>query len=206
MGWTFRQQYRMLPGFTTVLTTIPSAHPSAVASVILERVHTHELSAEARRELLLLCAEAYEEDLTPYLEWIGDGLHLIGREASAMVSHLMIVERALQPAQAPVLRTGYIELVATPPRWQGRGYASRLLREAITDLTHFELAALSPSDEAFYARLGWERWRGPLSVRRGNTVEPTLDEEIMVRRTPSTPPWLTLDMPLSCEWREGEIW
>jgi predicted N-acetyltransferase YhbS len=105
-----------------------------------------------------------------------------------------------------VLRTGYIELVATDPQWQGHGFASALLRAAVADLAAFELGALSPSDDAFYSRLGWERWRGPLSVRLGSTAEPTPDEEIMVLRTPRTPPWLTLDMPLSCEWREGEVW
>jgi len=178
--------------------------------VLLERRRTPELRTDERHDLLRLCAEAYGEDLTPYLEWIGDGVHLIGREAGELVSHLMVVERALQPmlpaAAGPVLRTGYVELVATHPRWQGHGFASALMRAAAEDLAAFELGALSPSDAAFYARLGWEPWRGPLSVRRGATTEATPDEEIMVLRTPRTPHWLTTDMPLSCEWREGEIW
>ena len=70
----------------------------------------------------------------------------------------------------------------------------------------FELAALSPSAVEFYTRLGWELWRGPLFVRTPAGPEPTPDEEVMVRRTPHTPAGLSLDLPLSVEWREGEVW
>jgi aminoglycoside 2'-N-acetyltransferase I len=153
-----------------------------------------------------VCTEAYEEDLSAYLGWIGEGVHLVVRDAGSIVSHLMIVERALQPGSLPPLRTGYVELVATHPDWQGRGLASRLMRAAAEDLADFQLGALSPSDAAFYARLGWERWRGPLFVREGTSTYATPEEEIMVYRTGLTPAWLALDMALSCEWREGEVW
>ena len=172
----------------------------------IERRLTQELRADERQELLTLCALAYEEALEPYLGWIGHGLHLFVRDGADMVSHLMIVERVLQPAERPALRTGYIELVATHPEWQGRGYASALLRASAKELDAFELGALSPSDAAFYTRLGWETWRGPLMVRTGHGVVPTPDEEIMIRRTARTPAWLSVDVSLSCEWREGEVW
>jgi GNAT superfamily N-acetyltransferase len=172
----------------------------------IERRLTQELRADERHELLALCALAYDEDLAPYLGWIGDGVHLFVREGAVMVSHLMIVERGLQPADEPVLRTGYVELVATHPEWQGRGYASALLRASVKQLEAFQLGALSPSDAAFYSRLGWEPWRGPLLVRTERGLEPTPEEEIMVYRTSTTPVWLSLDAPLSCEWREGEVW
>lgn len=172
----------------------------------IERIRTNELGADERKEILALCAEAYEEDLSPYLEWIGEGVHLYVRDAGEIASHLMIVERALQAGSAPALRTGYVELVATRPDRQGRGLASRLMRAVIEDLTDFDLGALSPSDSAFYERLGWEMWRGPRFVREGDTLRATPEEDVMVYRTPRTPAWLDLDLALSCEWREGEVW
>ena len=127
-------------------------------------------------------------------------------DGGTLASHVLIVERMLQQAHREPLPTGYVELVATHPDWQRRGLASRLLRASARDLKAFALGALSPSSAGFYARLGWELWRGPLSVRRGDALEATPDEEVMIRRTCTTPAWLDLDAPLSVEWRDGEVW
>jgi GNAT superfamily N-acetyltransferase len=168
-------------------------------------IPTFALPSALRRKILSLCAAAYDEDLSPYFEWIGPGVHLCACQDDALVSHLMIVERALQPGSVTPLRTGYVELVATHPAWQGQGLATGLLRAAEPQLDRFDLAALSPSSASFYERLGWEPWRGPLFVRRDGTLQATPDEEVMIRRTITTPE-LDLDAPLSVEWREGEIW
>jgi aminoglycoside 2'-N-acetyltransferase I len=66
--------------------------------------------------------------------------------------------------------------------------------------------ALAPSDPAFYERLGWESWRGPLYVRKGGELVPTPGERAMVYRLPRTPRGLDLDRAVSIEWRPGEIW
>ena len=106
----------------------------------------------------------------PSLDWIGPGLHLLLHEGDTLVSHLMLVERQLQPEGYPLLRTGYVELVATRPARQGRGFASALLRAVTDDLEAFDLGALSPSDATFHERLGWESWRGALWVPSGRGV------------------------------------
>ena len=58
-----------------------------------------------------------------------------------------------------------------------------------------------------YARLGWERWRGPTFVRTAGGLVRTEDEDagIMILRTPRTPA-LTRTESLSCEWRAGDAW
>jgi aminoglycoside 2'-N-acetyltransferase I len=172
----------------------------------LDRCQSADLPAHTRESILALCALAYDEDLSSYLGWIGPGTHLLAYEGDALVGHLLIVQRALQAPGHDALRTAYVELVATHPAFQRRGIASALLSACLDDCAPFELAALSPSAVSFYTRLGWEEWRGPLSVRTPTGEEPTPDEVIMVRRTAHSPAWLHFDLPLSVEWREGEVW
>ncbi len=172
----------------------------------IEIITTEALSTGARNAALALCEAAYGEDMTEYWTDIGPGVHALGRVQGELVSHAMWVERTLEPAGGTPLRAAYVELVATHPRVQGQGHASRLLRHLATQWDGFALGALSPSDPAFYARLGWTLWRGPLGVRTSTGVHPTPDEQIMILWLPETPPALDLDAALSVEWRLGEIW
>lgn len=172
----------------------------------IEERHSSALGADERREVIALCDAAYEEETARYFADIGAGWHLLGRVDGVLVAHLMFVTRTLQPADGSMLRTAYVELVATHPAHQGRGHASALLRAVPALVADFDLAALSPSDEGFYARLGWTPWRGPLLVRTAGGVEPTPEETIMILRTPRTPATLDLDGALSVEWRPGEVW
>jgi len=72
-------------------------------------------------------------------------------------------------------------------------------------ITAYDIGALSPSDPAFYARLGWELWRGPLAVATDAGITPTPDEEVMILRLPKTPP-LDLHGTLVAPWRPGDVW
>lgn len=172
----------------------------------IEYVETTALDARQRRAVLELCSAAYDEDLAQYLADIGPGLHALGCVQGTLVAHAMIVPRALHTA-GRVLQTAYVELVATLPRTQRRGHASAVLRALAGRMDDYDIGALSPSDETFYARLGWELWRGPLLVRTDDGVVPSPpDEQVMVLRLPRTPVDLDLHAPLSVEWRPGEVW
>lgn len=118
----------------------------------------------------------------------------------------MLVARTLMTDGLPPLDTAYVELVATAPEAQRRGYARTLLRHLVTAMLGFDIGALSPSDPAFYAPLGWEEWRGPLATRTSAGVMPTPDEAVMILRLPRTPGSLDVWQPLSVEWRPGEVW
>ena len=171
----------------------------------IDRVTGSAMRAETRAALLAMCDAAYGEPTRPYLDDIGPGEHLLGLCDGVPVSHLMWVTRRLQLAGMAPLRTAYVELVATAPEAQGRGYATRLLEAVPGLVAEYELAALSPATEGLYARLGWRFWRGPLSIRTETGLMPTPDEQIMVLRLPRTPP-LDDTLPLSAEWRPGEVW
>ena len=107
------------------------------------------------------------------------------------------------------MRTAYVEAVATAPvisaRDSPRPCCSGSVEVVAADPS-WDLAALSPSDAAFYERLGWELWRGPLAIRRDGHLEPSPDDEqVMIRRLPRTPALDTTAL-LTAEWREGELW
>ena len=151
--------------------------------------------------LVGLCSRAYGEPFAPILRELALVGHAIAILDGEWVAHAGWAVRELH-AGARVLRTAYVEAVATEPRHQRRGFASAVMRALPDALAGFELAALSPSDPAFYERFGWQLWRGPLAIRG---TGPTPDEQVMILALPRTPP-LDLDGSLSAEWRPGELW
>jgi GNAT superfamily N-acetyltransferase len=171
----------------------------------IQRLSSAALSRSTSGALHALCDAAYQADMAPYLQAIGPGEHLLGWQDGILVSHLMWVARWLQPGHSPRLRTAYVELVATAPPFQGRGYATALLQYFPSQVTDFDLAALSPATETLYSRLGWRLWRGTLAVRIAQGLALTPDEAVMVLLLPRSPV-LDLQSPLSVEWRPGEVW
>jgi GNAT superfamily N-acetyltransferase len=175
------------------------------ASLTLQRFATSELPPATRAAVLALCNAAYQEATEPHLDAVGSGEHLLGMRADRLVSHLMWVTRWLHPANTHPLRTAYVELVATAPGFQGRGYATQLLEAFPSLVGDHDLAALSPATDRLYARLGWRYWRGPLAVRHQGQLVPTPGERVMVLQLPYTPELDDTQM-LTVEWRPGEVW
>lgn len=164
------------------------------------------LSAAERHTLVELCNRAYGENLQTLFDTFVDPTHILGTVGGRLVSHAMWVTRYLQPGTLPLLRTAYVEMVATAEAYRNRGHASALMRRFADEVRDYDLAALCPSSPGYYARLGWELWRGPLFIRTPEgPVRSPEDEEIMILRLPKTPD-LDLTGPLSAEWREGELW
>ena len=74
--------------------------------------------------------------------------------------------------------------------------------------------AASPRDEgrsltgragrAEYEARGWTVWRGPTRVLGPRGVEPTPDEDGAVLVLGGT--GLDLDAPITCDWRDGDVW
>jgi aminoglycoside 2'-N-acetyltransferase I len=135
------------------------------------------------------------------------GVHVLVEDGGEIRSHAAVVERRLELGGTPV-GAGYVEAVATLPAQQRRGYGRLAMGEIAGVIREaYPLGALSTAVPEFYERLGWERWRGPTSVRTSRGVEQTPDDDggIMILRTPASPP-LDLDDPITCEWRDGDVW
>lgn len=135
------------------------------------------------------------------------GVHVWSVESGLLVCHASLVERTLV-CSGIMLRVGFVEAVATAAecRRQGHGTAvmariGELIRE------RFPLGALSTATHAFYATLGWERWRGPTFVEApgGRRRTPDDDGDIMILRTARSPQ-LDLDGEIVCDWRAGDVW
>lgn len=135
------------------------------------------------------------------------GVHWLAEAGGRVVGHASVVARTLEVAGKP-LATGYVEAVATLPGWRRRGIATRLMTAADEHIrATFDLGALSTGSHHVYARLGWERWRGPTYVRTETGLVRTEEEDdgVMVLRTLRTPQ-VDLTEALSCDWRPGDAW
>lgn len=169
-------------------------------------VHARELEPAIRTTVIDLCNRAYAEDLSAVFESFQDGTHVLGAIDGKLITHAMWVNRWLQIADGPLLRTAYVELVATDPTFRRRGYATAVMLRLQQEIQDYDIGGLSPFSVAYYARLGWEQWQGQLFVRKEEERIRTPDEEeVMIFRLPKTPN-LDLYAPLSVEWREGEVW
>jgi aminoglycoside 2'-N-acetyltransferase I len=197
-----------MPESTAAVAEGPPARGAGPADRgVIEILPSRAASPTVRDAIVAVCSEAYGEPFAPYLDGLPDPVHVLARVDGVIVSHAAWVTRELRVDGLPApLRAAYIEAVATAPRFRSRGLASRILRGLPALLAEFDIAALSPSDPAFYARLGWEPWRGPLSYREGDRVVPTPDEVVMIHRLPKTPTALDLAAGLQVDWRTGEVW
>jgi aminoglycoside 2'-N-acetyltransferase I len=186
-----------------------AAQSGAAESLEIETRRTSELDGTARAEVVRLCIDAHREpDFEHLFSYLPpEGLHVLARSGDKLVGHAVITNRWLQPEDLPLLRTAYVDAVATSPAAQGRGVGTAVMRhlaEAVGD--EFEIACLETESVSFYERLGWEEWRGPLAGRSDEGLIPTPDQKgIMILRLPGTPE-LDLNLLLTIESHPARIW
>ncbi len=171
----------------------------------VEVVHERALPSAHLKAVHDLCRRAYREDLVAYFAALTDACHVLGFLDGILVSHAMWVTRWLQVGDGPLLRTAYVEMVATEPAYQGRGLGRAVMGRLAAEITAYDLGALCPAETGLYGHLGWISWRGPLYIRTETGLLPTPEEAVMVLPTPRTPA-LDLELPLSAEWRAIELW
>ena len=131
-------------------------------------LHDDQLTSAQLAEIHALCHRAYavyNVAVEPLFRTFTDATHVIGWWDSSMVSHAMWVTRWLQPGNQPALRTAYVEMVATEPHYQGRGFAAAVMRRLADAIHDCELGGLCPAESGLYTKLGWVFWQGPLFIR-----------------------------------------
>src|SRR5690242_12253316 len=100
------------------------AAPSMSDIIAVAHFQSADLSREAMAAVRDLCDAAYGCPTQPFFDSLGPGDHLLGRSEGQIVSHLMWITRWLEPGGLAPVRTAYVEMVATHPAAQGRGYAT----------------------------------------------------------------------------------
>ena len=170
---------------------------------------TEELDADTRNAIIDLCVIAHQEDdfknLFSYVP--AGGLHFLAFQDDQLVSHAMVTTRWLQPEGQPLLKTAYIDAVATLPAQQGLGHGSAVMRQVANTIDdEYLLACLETDRVRFYERLGWQIWRGPMAGRSEQGLIPTPEQEgILILRLSQTPT-LNLDSLLTIECQDERIW
>src|SRR4030095_10283930 len=152
---------------------------------------TEDLDAVTRASIIQVCVEAHqEEDFKNLFSYIpSGGWHFLAYHDDDLVSHAVVTTRWLQPEGQPLLKTAYVDAVATLPAYQGSGYGSALMLELASEIDdEYVIACLETERETFYERLGWEVWRGPLAGRSEEGLIPTPHQTgIMILRLSKTP-------------------
>lgn len=176
-------------------------------SLVVTSARTEELNSHTRDSIIRLCIAAHQEDdfqnLFTYVA--SGGIHVLAYQGQELVGHAVVTTRWLQPQDLPTLRTAYVDAVATSPAYQGQGIGSTLMRHLASVISDFDIACLETTRVSFYAKLGWELWRGPLAGRQATQLLPTPQQQgIMILRLGRTPP-LDLDSLLVIEY-DGRLW
>ncbi len=170
---------------------------------------TEELDATARNAIVNVCIAAHqEEDFKKLFSYVSSGgWHFLGFAGEKLVSHASVSTRWLQPKGHPLLKTAYVDAVATLPASQGRGYGSAVMRDLARRIDGaYVIGCLETERVGLFERLGWELWRGPLAGRSEQGLIPTPEQQgIMVLRLSQTPP-LQLESLLTIEDQGVRIW
>ena len=178
------------------------------ADVIVRVLSTDDLTAAQRSAIVAVCIGAHDNAAfaTLFDHIKSGGRHFLAYRERELVGHAVVTTRWVQPAGLGVLKTAFVDAVATLPAYQGLGYASAIMRRLATEVDDYAIACLQTDLPAFYERLKWEVWRGPLAGRSDRGLIPTPRQRgVMVLRLPQTPP-LDLEVQLTIECQPDRIW
>jgi aminoglycoside 2'-N-acetyltransferase I len=175
--------------------------------VSVETGHTARVPAEVLAQGRGLMADSFnnysDDDWTHAL----GGEHAWIVEDGRLVAHGSVVQRhCYLGEELRVLRVGYVESVAVHPDRQRRGLGSAVMAALEALAPAYDLLALSASSKGrlLYDARGWVPWRGTLHVLApaGRTHLPEEEGGVMVLHHDG----IDLDAPLTCDWREGDVW
>jgi len=160
--------------------------------------------AQARSILYAVFDDMTEDDWEHSL----GGIHALAYEGGELAGHAALVQRRLLHG-GRALRAGYVEGLGVRAEYRRRGHATAMmdaLERVIRD--GYELGALGATDEAslFYSGRGWRLWGGRLGALTPDGVRPTPEEEGAVYVLPVEGVELDLSGPLTCDWRDGDVW
>src|SRR3954462_12673547 len=100
----------------------------------LEVAKGHDLTPAQKAALVPVCNRAYDEDVEALFKTYVDPVHVLAYLGSTMVSHALWGTRWLSYEDGPLLRTAFVEMVATEPEFQGRGFATIVMERVANEI------------------------------------------------------------------------
>lgn len=174
----------------------------------LHAAPTHAVPPALLRSFRTLLDDSFRGSFSDH-DWehaVG-GTHVWLTQDGRLISHASLVRRTLW-CDGVEIEVGYVEAMATAAGMRGAGHGSAVMRRIAELLCErYPLGALSSDAHPFYRKLGWELWAGPTFVmsEQGPVATPDDDGDIMILRTPLTPP-LDPAGPIVCDMRRGDVW
>ena len=172
--------------------------------------HTADLDAATLGQARALLFEVFTgDDAMTDEDWehcVG-GMHALAYYEGELVGHASVVMRRLLHGDR-ALRAGYVEGVAVRQDRQHRGHGAGMMAELERIIRGaYDLGALGATEVAvpFYRGRGWQPWQGPLWALTPRGVVRTSEEDGWVYVL-STGEELDLTLPLTCDWRDGDVW
>ncbi|MFC6043288.1 GNAT family N-acetyltransferase [Nocardioides hankookensis] len=131
------------------------------------------------------------------------GEHALVHDGGSVVAHGAVVLRRLL-VDGRWLRCGYVEAVAVDETHRGRGHGHTVMAALEALAPGYDLLGLcaSQAGRPLYESRGWLRWRGPTSALTPDGVVATPDEDSIYVLGGA----FDLDAPITCDWREGDLW
>lgn len=179
--------------------------------MMIDVIRTEDLTAAERSSIIDVCVAAHDkEDFRNLFTFVpSGGRHFLGYRGAELVSHAVVTTRWVQPHghDHDALKTAFVDAVSTLPKCQGQGHGTALMRRLAAEVPEYEIGCLQTDNAAaFYERVAWELWRGPLAGRGAHGLIPTPQQRgVMVLRLPRTPQ-IDLDRLLTIEQQPNRIW
>ena len=167
---------------------------------LLHTAHVDPVDLAAARGLCEVAFDPFgDEDWSHAL----GGEHALVHEGGVLVAHGAVVLRRLL-VDGRWARCGYVEAVAVHPDHRRQGLGDRVMAALEELAPAYDLLALCSSRQgrALYESRGWSLWRGPTSALTPDGVVATPDEDSIYVLGSG----LDLEAPITCDWREGDLW
>jgi aminoglycoside 2'-N-acetyltransferase I len=178
--------------------------PPEAAGVVTVR-HTAHLTEDELAAARAICDLSFDDFGDADWEHALGGMHVLVRDGDTVVAHgALVLRRLLYGGRA--LRCGYVEAVAVHPDQRRRGRAHEVMTALEALAPAYDLLALcsSRAGRPLYEARGWSRWRGPTGALTPGGPRPTPGEDSIY--VLGGPDGLDLDGPLTCDWRDGDVW
>jgi len=99
-----------------------------------------------------------------------EGAHVLAYRDQRLGGHAVVTIRWLQVGNGPLPRMANVDAAATSLTHHRQGIGSAVMRHLATVVDHWYIAGLETERVAFYERLDWEEWQGPLGAPFGGGV------------------------------------